>query len=64
MVRMVGEVARAAGIETVAEYVTSAATFELLAKYGIDYAQGYYIGKPAPVPVPAQAANGKRAAEA
>ena len=46
MVRMVGEVARAAGIETVAEYVSSAATFELLAKYGIDYAQGYFIGKP------------------
>ena len=46
MVRMVGEVARAAGIETVAEYVSSAATLELLAKYGIDYAQGYFIGKP------------------
>ncbi len=51
-VRMIGEVARAAGIETVAEYVTSAATFELLAKYGIDYAQGYFIGKPAAVPRP------------
>ena len=51
MVRMVGEVARAAGIETVAEYVNSAATFELLAKYGIDYAQGYYIGKPMAQPL-------------
>jgi diguanylate cyclase (GGDEF)-like protein len=50
MVRMVGEVARAAGIETVAEYVHSEATLELLAKYGIDYAQGYYIGKPAAQP--------------
>ena len=46
MVRMVGEVARAAGMQTVAEYVHNEATFELLAKYGIDYAQGYYIGKP------------------
>jgi diguanylate cyclase (GGDEF)-like protein len=46
MVRMVGEVARAAGMQTVAEYVHNAATLELLAKYGIDYAQGYYIGKP------------------
>ena len=52
MVRMVGEVARAAGIQTVAEYVNSAATFELLAKYGIDYAQGYYIGKPMAQPMP------------
>jgi EAL domain-containing protein (putative c-di-GMP-specific phosphodiesterase class I) len=49
---MVGEVARAAGIQTVAEYVNSAAAFELLAKYGIDYAQGYYIGKPMAQPVP------------
>jgi EAL domain-containing protein (putative c-di-GMP-specific phosphodiesterase class I) len=62
MVRMVGEVARAAGIETVAEYVQSAATFELLAKYGIDYAQGYYIGKPAAQPEPASVgAPAKRA---
>jgi diguanylate cyclase (GGDEF)-like protein len=46
MVRMVGEVARAAGMQTVAEYVHSAATLDQLAKYGIDYAQGYYIGEP------------------
>jgi EAL domain-containing protein (putative c-di-GMP-specific phosphodiesterase class I) len=49
---MVGEVARAAGIETVAEYVHSATTLELLAKYGIDYAQGYFIGKPTSAPEP------------
>jgi diguanylate cyclase (GGDEF)-like protein len=54
MVRMVGEVARAAGIETVAEYVHSAATLELLAKYGIDYAQGYFIGKPTAAPEPSR----------
>jgi len=45
MVRMVGEVAKAAGLETVAEYVQSAAALSLLAKYGIDYAQGFYIGR-------------------
>jgi len=56
MVRMVGEVARAAGMETVAEYVHNAATLELLAKYGIDYAQGYFIGKPtAELPTPTTA---------
>ena len=54
MVRMVGEVARAAGMQTVAEYVNSAATLELLAKYGIDYAQGYFIGKPSAAPEPAR----------
>jgi EAL domain-containing protein (putative c-di-GMP-specific phosphodiesterase class I) len=50
MVRMVGEVARAAGMETVAEYVHSAAALTLLAKYGIDYAQGFFIGRAAPKP--------------
>ncbi len=50
MVRMVAEVARAAGMETVAEYVQSAAALALLEKYGIDYAQGYYIGRAAPRP--------------
>jgi diguanylate cyclase (GGDEF)-like protein len=64
MVRMVGEVARAAGIQTVAEYVTSAATLELLAKYGIDYAQGYYIGKPTAAPLGSPRRGAPEAAEA
>jgi diguanylate cyclase (GGDEF)-like protein len=50
MVKMIAEIARAAGIKTVAEYVQSAATLELLAQYGIDYAQGYYLGRPASAP--------------
>jgi len=50
MVRMVGEVARAAGMQTVAEYVHSASALALLAKYGIDYAQGFFIGRAAPKP--------------
>jgi EAL domain-containing protein (putative c-di-GMP-specific phosphodiesterase class I) len=52
MVRMIGEVAKAAGLETVAEYVESAPALQLLAKYGIDYAQGHYIGRAAPEPLP------------
>jgi EAL domain-containing protein (putative c-di-GMP-specific phosphodiesterase class I) len=56
MVRMIGEVARAANIETVAEYVNSGATVEMLAKYGIDYAQGYFIGRPMARPEAATAA--------
>ena len=51
MVRMIGEVAYAAGLETVAEYVESAAAMELLEKYGIDYAQGFYIGRAVPNPL-------------
>jgi len=53
MVRMLGEVAKAAGLETVAEYVESAAALRLLAKYGIDYAQGYYIGRAVAQPLEA-----------
>ncbi len=65
MVRMVGEVARAAGIETVAEFVHNEATLDLLSKYGIDYAQGYFIGKPMAAPeLPRVEAAGKRAARA
>jgi diguanylate cyclase (GGDEF)-like protein len=60
MVRMIGEVARAADIETVAEYVNSAATVEMLAKYGIDYAQGYFIGKPMAQPEAATAALARK----
>ena len=51
MVRMIGEVAKAAGLETVAEYVESARALELLARYGIDYAQGHYIGPAVPQPL-------------
>ncbi len=60
MVRMIGEVARAADIETVAEYVNSAATVEMLAKYGIDYAQGYFIGKPMAQPKAATTALARK----
>jgi EAL domain-containing protein (putative c-di-GMP-specific phosphodiesterase class I) len=60
MVRMIGEVARAADIETVAEYVNSAATVEMLAKYGIDYAQGYFIGKPMAQPEAVTAALARK----
>jgi len=50
MVRLIGEVAKAANIKTVAEYVQSGVAMELLAKYRIDYAQGFYVGRPASAP--------------
>ena len=40
--------ARAIGAKTVAEYVSGKAIYDKLAHLGVDYAQGYYIGKPAP----------------
>jgi diguanylate cyclase (GGDEF)-like protein len=51
MVRLIGEIGREAGIETIAEYVQSSAAFSLLGKLGIDYAQGFYIGRPTATPI-------------
>jgi EAL domain-containing protein (putative c-di-GMP-specific phosphodiesterase class I) len=48
MVRMTGELAREIGLRTVAEYVQSEAAMKLLRKYGIDYAQGSYVGRAMP----------------
>ncbi|MGO9971397.1 MAG: putative bifunctional diguanylate cyclase/phosphodiesterase [Solirubrobacteraceae bacterium] len=42
-------IARGLGKKTVAEFVTSAETQRMVAKLGVDYAQGYHIGKPIPV---------------
>jgi EAL domain-containing protein (putative c-di-GMP-specific phosphodiesterase class I) len=36
------------GAQTVAEYVTNERTFDIVKELGIDYAQGFYIGKPQP----------------
>jgi EAL domain-containing protein (putative c-di-GMP-specific phosphodiesterase class I) len=43
-------VAQALGIKTVAESVTNAETIRLLQKHGVDYAQGFHVGRPAPLP--------------
>ena len=51
VVRLIGEVAHEAGIETIAEYVQSAEAFAMLARLGIDYAQGHYVGKPTANPI-------------
>ncbi|MFN3568091.1 MAG: EAL domain-containing protein [Caldimicrobium sp.] len=42
-------IAKELDIKTVAEYVEDGETMELLHNLGIDYAQGYYIGKPEPM---------------
>ncbi len=51
MVQLIGEIGREAGMKTIAEYVQSSEALSLLGKLGIDYAQGYYIGRPTKVPV-------------
>lgn len=46
LVKSMIEVAHTLGKKTVAEFVENAETLALLQGYGIDYAQGYYLGKP------------------
>ncbi len=50
MVRLIAEIGREAGMKTIAEYVQSGPAFSLLAELGVDYAQGFYVGKPIAVP--------------
>jgi diguanylate cyclase (GGDEF)-like protein len=50
MVRLIGEIGREAGMKTIAEYVKDGPALSLLGELGIDFAQGYYIGRPEPAP--------------
>ena len=52
MVRAIVGVAHGLGIQTVAESVADDETIELLHAHGVDFAQGFHIGKPAPVHEP------------
>lgn len=40
--------AQGMGVRTIAEYVTGRTTLELLRCFGVDYAQGYEVGRPHP----------------
>ena len=46
IVKAINEVAHATGKTTIAEYVENAEILEKLKEIGVDYAQGYHIGKP------------------
>ncbi|MDH4099287.1 MAG: EAL domain-containing protein [Nitrospirota bacterium] len=46
-VKAIVEVARGLGIKTIAEFVENGEILELVRSLGVDYAQGYAIGKPA-----------------
>lgn len=49
IVKAIVAVARAIGIQIIAECVEDAQTLEVLRQYGVDFAQGYYVGRPRPV---------------
>jgi EAL domain-containing protein (putative c-di-GMP-specific phosphodiesterase class I) len=47
-VKAINEMAHALGWRTIAECVEDEATLELLRSFGVDFVQGFFIGKPAP----------------
>jgi len=47
MVIAINDIGHSLGCETIAEYVENADIIALLKEYGVDYAQGYFIGRPA-----------------
>ena len=49
MVKSINEVGHVMNKKTIAEFVENEAIFNLLKSLGIDYAQGYGIGKPVPL---------------
>ena len=51
MVEAIVQVGRAIGIETVAERVETPAVLETLRRIGVGYAQGFLVGRPAPMAV-------------
>jgi diguanylate cyclase (GGDEF)-like protein/PAS domain S-box-containing protein len=48
MVKAMVEVARGLEMKTIAEYVSDERSIELLKDLGVDYAQGFHLGRPAP----------------
>lgn len=48
LVATIAEMAKGLGIKTIAEYVDKEETLKILKDLGVDYAQGYYIGRPSP----------------
>jgi len=49
MVRAIHEVARVMNTETVAEFVENEASFRILGELGVEWGQGYWLGKPQPL---------------
>ncbi len=49
MVKSINEIGHVMGKKTIAEYVESAEILSFLFEIGVDYAQGFYIGKPEPL---------------
>lgn len=51
MVEAINRIGHVMGIQTIAEFVEDEATLEKLRTLGVNYAQGYWVGMPAPLEV-------------
>jgi EAL domain-containing protein (putative c-di-GMP-specific phosphodiesterase class I) len=49
IVKALVDVCAGLGIKTIAEFVGDQRTLDMVQDLGVDYAQGYHLGKPAPV---------------
>jgi diguanylate cyclase (GGDEF)-like protein len=56
IVEAIHRVAHVANLQTIAEFVEDAAVIDVLRSIGVDFAQGYGIGRPEPLPVPVRPA--------
>ena len=48
-VEAIVQIARGLGKQTIAEFVGDDATVEVLREFGVDFAQGYHVGRPVPI---------------
>ena len=49
VIQAVVDIARGLGKRTIAEHVGDSETAELLRRMGVDHAQGFHLGEPAPL---------------
>jgi EAL domain-containing protein (putative c-di-GMP-specific phosphodiesterase class I) len=49
MVKAMVQVAKGLGMKTIAEFVENEETLLFLKQYGVDFAQGYHVGRPVPL---------------
>jgi EAL domain-containing protein (putative c-di-GMP-specific phosphodiesterase class I) len=49
MVKSINDIGHVMGLETIAEFVEDEAIWEKLHSIGVDYGQGYHLGKPVPI---------------
>jgi EAL domain-containing protein (putative c-di-GMP-specific phosphodiesterase class I) len=49
MVKAMVQVAKGLGMKTIAEFVEGEDTILFLKQYGVDFAQGFHVGRPVPV---------------